>query len=39
VGYNLGGVGFSHHTPYPSQPTVLRFPLMASPDLRLSISI
>jgi hypothetical protein len=26
VGYNLGGVGFSHHTPRPSQLAVLRFP-------------
>jgi hypothetical protein len=24
-GYNLGGAGFSHHTPRPSQLTVLRF--------------
>jgi hypothetical protein len=24
-GYNVGGVGFSHHTPYPSQSTVLHF--------------
>jgi hypothetical protein len=26
-GYNLGGAGFPHHTPQPSQPTVLCFPL------------
>jgi hypothetical protein len=25
-GYNLGGAGLPHHTPRPSQPTVLRFP-------------
>jgi hypothetical protein len=25
-GYNLGGASFPHHTPQPSQPTVLRFP-------------
>jgi hypothetical protein len=25
-GYNLGGAGFPHHTPRPSQPTVLHFP-------------
>jgi hypothetical protein len=27
-GYNLGDVGFLHHTPRPSQVTVLRFPLV-----------
>jgi hypothetical protein len=26
MGYNLGGVGFPHDTPHPSQPMVLRFP-------------
>jgi hypothetical protein len=25
-GYNLGGASFPYHTPWPSQPTVLRFP-------------
>jgi hypothetical protein len=25
-GYNLRGAGFSHHTPQPSQPMILRFP-------------
>jgi hypothetical protein len=38
-GYNLGSAGFPHHTPRPSQLMVLRFPLMASPGLRLIISI
>jgi hypothetical protein len=36
-GYNLGGAGFQHHSPYPSQPTVLRFPLRVPPSLRLTI--
>jgi hypothetical protein len=36
--YNLGGVAFPHHTTRYSQPMVLRFPLMVSPNLRLSIS-
>jgi hypothetical protein len=35
-GYNLGGVGFSHHSPRPSQPTVLGFPLRAPPSLKLT---
>jgi hypothetical protein len=35
-GYNLGGVGFPHHTPQPSQPTVLTFRLRDPPGLRLS---
>jgi hypothetical protein len=37
-GYNLRGVGFSHHTPRSSQLAVLRFPLMALPGLMLTIS-
>jgi hypothetical protein len=37
AGYNLGGAGFPHHTPHPSQPMVLRFPLMAMSGLRLTI--
>jgi hypothetical protein len=36
-GYNLGGAGFPHHSPCPSQPTVLHFPLWAPPGLRLTI--
>jgi hypothetical protein len=32
-GYNLGGVSFSHHSPRPSQLTVLHFPLMAPSGL------
>jgi hypothetical protein len=36
-GYNLGGAGFPHHTPQPSQPTVLRFPTKGPSGLRLSI--
>jgi hypothetical protein len=35
--YNLEGAGFRHHSPRPSQPTVLRFPLRAPPGLRLTI--
>jgi hypothetical protein len=35
-GYNLEGVGFPHHTLWPSQPTVLHFPLVAPSDLRLT---
>jgi hypothetical protein len=38
-GYNLGGAGFPHHSLHPSQPMVLRFPLMAPSCLRLTISI
>jgi hypothetical protein len=38
-GYNLEDIGFPHHSLRPSQPTVLRFPLIAPPSLRLSISI
>jgi hypothetical protein len=37
-GYNLGRADFSHHTPRPSRPTVLCFPLMAPPSLRLTIN-
>jgi hypothetical protein len=29
--YNLGGAGFPHDTPLPSQPMVLRFPLRPCP--------
>jgi hypothetical protein len=36
-GYNLGGASFPHHTPRPSHPTVLCFPLMVPSDLRLII--
>jgi hypothetical protein len=36
-GYNLGGVGFSHTIPWPSQPTVFNFHLRALPGLRLSV--
>jgi hypothetical protein len=32
-GYNLGGVGFPHTTPWPSQPTVSPFHLRALPSL------
>jgi hypothetical protein len=34
--YNFGGSSFSHHSPHPSQPTLLRFPLMAPSGLRLT---
>jgi hypothetical protein len=37
--YNLGGVGFPHHSLRPSQPTVLRLPLMAPLGLRLTFAI
>jgi hypothetical protein len=36
-GYNLGGAGFPHHTPRPSQLAVSTFHLRAPPDHRLSI--
>jgi hypothetical protein len=36
-GYNLGGAGFPHTTPRPSQPAVSTFHLRAPPGLRLSI--
>jgi hypothetical protein len=35
-GYNLGGVSFPHHSPRPSQPTLLHFPLMTPPGLHSS---
>jgi hypothetical protein len=35
--YNLGDAGLPHHTPHPSQPMILRFPLRALSDLRLTI--
>jgi hypothetical protein len=35
-GYNLGGAGFPHHTPRPSQPAVSTFHLRVPPSLRLS---
>jgi hypothetical protein len=38
-GYNIGGVGFPHHTPRSSQLMVLRFSLMVPPGLRLTFSI
>jgi hypothetical protein len=38
-GYNLGGVSFPHHTPHPSQPMVVCFPLLTPPGLRLTISL
>jgi hypothetical protein len=37
-GYNLRGAGFSHHSPRPSQSTLLCFALMAPSDLRLTFS-
>jgi hypothetical protein len=37
-GYNHGGIDFPHHTIYPSQQTVLRFPLMTPSGLRLTIT-
>jgi hypothetical protein len=36
-GYNHGGTGLPHHTPRPSQPTVLHFHLRAPSGLRLTI--
>jgi hypothetical protein len=33
-GYNLGSADFPHHSPHPSQPMVLRFPLRALFDLK-----
>jgi hypothetical protein len=35
-GYNLGGVSFPHHTPRPSQLTVLHFPPKGPPDLQIN---
>jgi hypothetical protein len=35
-GYNLGGVGLSHTTPQPSQPTVFTFHLRAPPSLQFN---
>jgi hypothetical protein len=35
--YNLGGAGFSHHTPWPSQSTVSTFYLRVLSGLRLPI--
>jgi hypothetical protein len=37
-GYKLGCVSFSHHSPHPSQPMVIRFFLIASSDLQLKSS-
>jgi hypothetical protein len=37
-GYNLGGTGFPHTTPRPSQPIISPFHLRALLDLRLSIN-
>jgi hypothetical protein len=36
-GYNLEGANVLNHCPHPFQPTVLHFPLMAAPGLRLII--
>jgi hypothetical protein len=37
-GYHLEDVGFPHHSPRPSQPTILYFPLMAQSGLKLTSS-
>jgi hypothetical protein len=37
-GNNLRGVGFPQHSPHPSQPTILRFPLLTPSGLELMIS-
>jgi hypothetical protein len=36
-GYHLGDLGLPHHSPIPSQSTILRSPNKGPPDLRLTI--